>query len=84
MPVARKVWQPIFVLILAFFARLWIIRKALSRVRGCVVSRPVLKIGRAEEGPSFVISNSGGFNVAIGVLLETVMHGHFVVLAASI
>ena len=50
-PVARKVWQPILVLIPAAFARRCTIAKASLRSKGRAESTPVLSFDARKSGP---------------------------------
>ena len=81
-PVARKVWQPILVVIPAALARRCTIAKASLRSKGRSDRILVLPFDARNSGPLGSPVDPGGLDIGVEVLLEGVVHRHLVMLAA--
>src|SRR4051812_30042330 len=80
MPVARKVWQPIFTDIPASAARRRIIRQTSIHREACKDAS--LADRRPEQGRAALVADPGRGEVLVEVRLELVVRRHLVPLAA--
>ena len=80
-PVARKVWQPIWVAIPAALCPPVDHREGITAIQGTLQRTPIFGERRPKKRLLFVLSDPSRSNVLVKVFLEGVVHRHLVVFA---